>query len=97
MKYCDSIPAVKKVLWSAPGGEDTKITQLSVNCGNTAGASFLLYYRPKGGGEFPITPKLFTPPQMSLWVCPMVPFTMSPGDAITGSASDGTNYNLFLD
>jgi len=97
MKYINSIPNVKTVLFSASGSGPTEITVLSVNVGNAAGASFELIYQPKAGGEFFITPKLFTPPQLSLWVCPMLPFKMQPGDSIVGSASDADNFGLFLD
>ena len=97
MKYANTIPNVPTVIYTAPSGEETEIKSLHVSCANVAGASFYLKYVPKNGGQLYMTPKLFTPPQLSTWDYPGLPFKMQPGDSIHASASNGDNYDLLLD
>lgn len=96
MKWVNQIPIAPVTIFQAP--TKTKIRTLHVSCGNAAGASFYVKYLTKGGtAQFFLTPKLFTPPQLSTWDCPGLPFTMEPGDSLVASASDAANYDLFLD
>lgn len=96
MKLATTIPDTKQVLFTA--NATTVISSFFVNCGSISGASFQLFYNPKssGAGYF-LFPKVFTPAPYSVVTFPGLPFTMQSGDSISGSASDGTNYTLFLD
>lgn len=96
MKYINQIPAAATILYTNDTGQEVTISTLHVSCGNTAGASFYIKYIPKNGGVFFLTSKLFTPPQLSTWDYPSLPFRMQPGDSLQGSASDGTNYDLII-